>query len=144
MSTKGRIDTIRLIAGQNQALSGSAQLNAIVGECNRILTADRFNKNYGWLLKVLHTTRALDTSLKQVISHKGWNSTSDLYSLGAYLLVLTQHGVLSENQRKDFQKSVVDKRNKYMHEAGAMPNKLEADAILNEMHSCLVFVLSNT
>ncbi|MGV9540179.1 hypothetical protein [Nocardia beijingensis] len=39
---------------------------------------------------------------------------------------------------------IVDKRNRYMHRAGAMPNRLDANSILNEMDACLSFVLANT
>lgn len=144
MSAKNRVDTIRVIAGQNQALKTSPKLSAILGEFNRIISAERYKKDYGWLLKVLHTTRALDTSLNVVIMHKAWNGATDPNSLGSYLKILANKGVLTPRQGKDFQRTIVKKRNKYMHQAGAMPDKLEADSILSEMQSCLVIVLSNT
>ena len=43
---------------------GSAKLPAIIGELNRIAAFEK--KNTDWLLKVLHTTRALDSSLREV------------------------------------------------------------------------------
>jgi hypothetical protein len=144
MSAKKRLDTIRVIASKNKALYTSARQAAILGEFNRIAVTERSGKHDGWLLTVLHTTKALDTSLSEVIKSKGWSAQSDLYSLGVYLKAFAQHSILTEKQRIDFQKPLVDKRNKYMHEAGATPDKLEADSILNEMHAYLILVLLNT
>ncbi|MEU2032756.1 hypothetical protein [Nocardia amamiensis] len=124
------------------ALRQSSALPDIVHEFNRIAVAERSNKLDSWLLKVLHTTRALDTSLSEVLAHKGWSAKTP--SLGFYIAVLATHKVLTTKQRDDFQKAIVNKRNRYMHRAGAMPNKMDANSILNEMHTCLSIVLSNT
>jgi hypothetical protein len=142
VSAKNRLDTLRVIIGANPALNSSPRLTDIYGEFNLILSAERHNKNYGWLLKVLHTTRALDTSLSELLAYKGWNSQSKAYNLGRYLAILTNNGILNAKQRQDFRKTIVDKRNKYMHQAASMPTKQEADRILSEMHSCLSFVLA--
>ena len=45
-------------------------------------------------------------------------------------------------EKAGYETGIVKKRNKYMHEAGAMPDQLEADRILSEMHACLTVVLS--
>jgi hypothetical protein len=137
-------DLLRVMAGQHKALNVSPKLAAILGEFNLIASAKHITDNNGWLLKLLHTTRALDTCLSEVIAYMGWNTqSSDPKGLGSYLLTLRKNGVLTEEQRIDYRRSLADKRNKYMHEAGAMPDKLEANSILNEMHSCLVVVLAN-
>lgn len=134
---------MRVIASAHPALKNSPSLTDIVHELNRIAAAERTDKKDSWLLKVLHSTRALDTSLSEVLAHKGWAPTSK-FSLGAYLAELQSHGVLTPKQRSNFQKAIADPRNRYMHRAGAMPSRLEANSILNEMDACLSFVLANT
>lgn len=143
MSKNTRLDTMRLLASVHPALRNSPVLTDIVHELNRIAAAERSDKTDSWLLKVLHTTRALDTSLSEVLAHKGWTPTGK-FGLGAYLIELEKHSVLTPRQQSDFKKAIVDKRNRYMHRAGAMPNRLEANSILNEMDACLSFVLANT
>ncbi len=134
---------MRILAGAHPALRNSPALTDIVHELNRIAAAERSNKEDSWLLKVLHATRALDTSLSEVLAHKGWTPDKK-FGLGAYLIELETRGVINSRQRRDFQKAIADKRNRYMHQAGAMPNHLEANSILNEMDTCLSFVLTNT
>ena len=93
-------------------------------------------------MEILYTTRALDTCLSEIITHKNWHGQSEKYSLGSYLKVLANNGALNEQLRKYYQQNVVVKRNKYMHEAGATPDKLIADRVLNEMLACLSIVLA--
>ncbi|WP_405180803.1 hypothetical protein [Nocardia sp. NBC_01377] len=149
MPKKNRLNTMRVLASAHPALRGSLLLNDIIHELNRIAAAERSDKTDSWLLKVLHTTRALDTSLKEVLAHKGWTPTDKKtgkpkFGLGAYLIELQIHGVLTPRQRDNFQKAIVDKRNRYMHQAGTMPNRLEANTILNEMDTCLSVIFTNT
>lgn len=139
MSYKRRVDTLRILAGGNPILSRSNRLTAIYGELGRIATIRRRNAPDGWLLAVLHTTRALDTSLSELIDAKGWTNHR---GLGGYFRELEARGVLTSNQRQAFRNNLANKRNKYMHEAGAMPSNLEADYLLAEMHHCLVVVLA--
>jgi hypothetical protein len=107
---------------------------------NRILSSERVSRHNGWLLAVLHTTRTLDTSLAEILLHKGWISTPQ--SLGKYLIQLNSHNVLSPGEKNYYNVSIVKSRNKYMHEAGAMPTQIEADRILSEMHACLSIILA--
>jgi hypothetical protein len=107
---------------------------------NRIITSSNLPKHNGWLLSVLHTTRTLDTVLSEIVVFKGW--TANPPSLGSYLKALSGNGALWPHERTGYENSIVRKRNKYMHEAGAMPDQLEADRILNEMHACITVVLS--
>ncbi|WP_373140408.1 hypothetical protein [Mycobacterium marinum] len=141
--SKKRLDTILAIASSRAALSNSTKLNLIIGEFNSIATADSVSKEYRWLLKILYTTRALDTCLSEIIAHKNWHGQSEKYSLGSYLKVLANNGALNENLRVYYQKNVVeDKRNKYMHETGATPDRLIADRVLSEMLACLSTILA--
>jgi hypothetical protein len=141
MPYKKRVDTIRLIAANHGALKGSAKLNSIVAELNRINAAGRLSTHNGWLLAVLHTTRSLDTMLAEIIAHKAWAAGGN--SLGAYLITLAKYGALTPKEQKGFQDNLVKVRNKYMHEADAMPHKLAANSLLNEMHTCIATVLKN-
>lgn len=140
MSRPSRVKTIQMITSGSKNLKGSPKLSAILGELNRVELAGRVKGDRAWLLAVLHTTRALDTTLSELIADKGWGT--DMHSLGDYLKELDKRGVLMQGERKQYQKDVVHKRNKYMHQAGAMPQKQEADFILREMETLLTAVFA--
>lgn len=140
MTSKKRVETIRILIGQHPALSASTKLAALYGELNRILDSERSKRDSSWLLSVLHTTRALDTTLSELLAAKNWTCAQP--NLNEYLKVLTKQNVLSDKERGAFSKEIVHKRNKYMHEAGAFPAKPEADGILREMEACLTIVVS--
>lgn len=139
MSYKDRVDTLRVVIGGSRVLAGSRKLNLIIGEVNRIAAADRVPRHNGWLLAVVHTTRALDTTLSEIIIFKAWQSRNR--SLGSYLSALQSHRIISNAEHQRYKQEIVDKRNKYMHEAGAMPSQLDANKVLNEMHACLSTIL---
>ena len=141
MSYKKRVDTLRVIMSGSPYIQNSSRRNAIIGEVNRINGVSRAAKSNGWLLAVLHTTRALDTALAEIVDAKGWKTTKTV-SLGGYIVALASNGILSPFERNEYQNDLVNKRNKYMHEAGAMPNQVEANAILGKMHACIVAVLA--
>lgn len=92
------------------------------------------------LLRVLHSTRALDTALQLFVAHHGIPAGR---SLGAYLQALEtyKHSTLSllpGSDRLRYQTDIVDKRNVYIHEAGAFPvNEREIAVLLGDMHLCL-------
>lgn len=140
MSYKGRVDTMRLLVDSHHILHSSSKLNMIAGEMNRIVAVRSLPRHNGWLLSVLHTTRTLDTVLSEILSYKGWTASPP--SIGGYLKSLVGNGVIWSHERAGYEASIVKKRNKYMHEAGAMPDQLEADRILNEMHACMTVVLA--
>ncbi len=137
MTTKKRVDTLRLLVGQNPLLSQSTKLTALYGELNRLLAIRTAKHDSRWLLSVLHTTRALDTTLSELLTAKHWGAGTNL---NAHLVVLAKHNVVTAAELAAFRKEIVHKRNKYMHEAGATPTQLEADRMLREMESCLAIV----
>jgi hypothetical protein len=141
MSRKKRIDTLRILISGHQALSNSIRLTDITGELNRISASGRLPRRSGWLLAVLHTTRALDTTLGEILFTKGWDPNRTSKSLGSHLTRLNRNAILTQAQRTHYQAKVVDERNKYMHQAGAIPSKIDADAILAEMDACITHVL---
>jgi hypothetical protein len=136
---KERVGLLRVLIASHPVLRGSAKSAAIADEINRIATAGRFARRSRWLLSVLHTTRTMDTTLSEVLVLKGWSARGK--SLGSYLRELEKKRILTNSQVQQYQLSVVDKRNTYMHQAGAAPSKLEADTILAEMHACVSHVL---
>ena len=140
MTYKQRVDMLRVLVDGHPIVRSSPKLSQIVGEMNRITASVKVPKNNGWLLSVLHTTRTLDTTLSEIVRYKGWQV--QVPSLGRYLSVLCNNGVLWPPEKNDYSDKIVKKRNKYMHEAGAMPNQLEADGLLSEMHACLTLILS--
>jgi len=141
MSAKKRIETLAALTSSHRTLINSPKLAQILGELNRIVQAERAPTTYAWILKVLHTTRALDTSLAEVLAHQGWSIGDDNPSLGVYLKTFEKKRVLTPTQRLAFRQAVADKRNLYMHQAGAMPSPTEADKILSEMDACLALIL---
>ncbi len=99
------------------------------------------------LLQVIHASRALDTLLKEFVRYHGCNPRKGTpNSLGSYLVALEEHSVtglgnLHRNQRKRFQRVIVDPRNKYTHEAGATPaTDAELAMFLSEIDACLAAV----
>lgn len=140
MSYKKRVDTLRVLLDGHPLLKGSPYLTEITGEANRITHAGRLATERGWLLSVLHTTRTLDTTMQELCSAKKWTSKP---SLGGYLKTISQNRSHLAGACAGYQKSIVDPRNKYMHRAGAHPQRAEADKILSEMHSCVALLLTH-
>ena len=143
MSSKNRVATLQIIISAHSSLSSSPKLTDILGELNRVTAAAKVPKHNGWLLGLLHTTRALDTTLREVVKDKGWLSPK-YQSLGGYLNALQNNQIISPSECSQWRQSIVDRRNKYMHSAGAMPTQLETDAILSEMQACVAVVLAKT
>jgi hypothetical protein len=141
MPRQARLSTMILTIGAHPIMTNSSKLARIYGEINQIGIAER-SGNSNWLLHVLHTTRALDTCLSEILTAKGWNVGKK--NLGTYFATLATHHVLRGNQNTYYTKTLANPRNKYMHEAGATPTMQEARTIFNEMYSCLDTVLQNT
>jgi hypothetical protein len=137
---KPRVETLRILISGHPALTASARLNDITNELRLIATSSRFPRRSGWLLAVLHTTRALDTTLSEVLAFRSWRSRSP--TLGSYLVELRNRSVITTTERIHYQAAVVDRRNTYMHQAGTIPTRIEADSILAEMHACVAVVLN--
>jgi hypothetical protein len=68
-------------------------------------------------------------------------------SLGSYLYGLktqtsTLTGAISEADRDNYQTKIVNRRNTYMHEAGAFPSERDVRTLLADMEACLSQVLA--
>lgn len=96
------------------------------------------------LLQVLHSTRALDSFLSAFALYHGCRGRSK--SLGGYLNALERHrssniSQLPSGTASYYQGTIVNKRNLYMHEAGAFPaSSTEINTLLSEMHNLIVTI----
>lgn len=143
-----RVNTIRaLVAGSvistNPALL--ARIDQELQEVYRVVRVPQLPRRR--LLQVLHTTRSLDSGLAFFLQHHAVPHPGR--ALGSYLRALVQnagHPVLAPlpvGARTHYQASIVDVRNRYMHEAGAFPGTDgEIMTLLSEMDACLAQVLS--
>lgn len=99
-----------------------------------------------YLLQVLHATRALDSTLRAFLIHHGILGGAN--ALGQYLRALRDNATgipaaLAEAQRANYQNTVVNPRNTFMHQAGAAPlNDAQVANLLAEMDACLVDVFN--
>lgn len=143
---KNRIDTIITIINGCPAMQGPS-LSKIKSEFRAVLDADDVSpirrRN---LLKILHSTRALDSSLSTFLdSH---NLLGSSHSMGSYLHQLRRHqetsiSNISEAERSKYQRSIVKVRNKHMHEAHEYPRDERAvNELLSEMQALILRVMS--
>ncbi len=107
-----------------------------VNDVNGIAPPPRKN-----ILKILHSTRALDTTLQSFLDHHGIRGTS--HSIGQYISQLTNHrlpylGKLSVQERTKYQKEIVNHRNKYLHIANTYPsNDRDVYKLIAEMEALI-------
>jgi hypothetical protein len=134
---KKRIDLIKtLLAGSNISSMGS-RYSDVLSEFNEVHNSSRIsNVRKKRLIQILHATRGLDTSLSILV----WLYTkkADSNSLGSYLHDLVHLRKFNHTTRDHFQRIIVDKRNLFMHKAGAYPiSDSEVKVILSEIQQCL-------
>lgn len=125
----------------------SSRAQAVKNEFDRVDVVDGMvsNPQQQLLNKVLHTTRAMDTGMRTFLEINGVIPSG--YSMGNYLSDLRKGKTgkftrLSGGLSDRIQVSVVDKRNKYMHAAGAFPSKSETDQIAEDVASYLQTILN--
>jgi hypothetical protein len=108
--------------------------------CDRVMPEKRKR-----LLQVLHATRALDTTLGEVLVQNGISSPP--MSLGPRLRQLAHipsgtRGHLSQSAIQGYVAAISTGRNKYAHRANAFPSStLEVDRIVSEVGACLADIL---
>lgn len=98
------------------------------------------------LNKVLHSTRAMDTSMRTILELFNAMPRKQ-YSMGSYIAQFQKgkdkcFGKLNGSLAYRIQTSVVEKRNKYLHAAGQYPTKQEAEQIVNDVESYLQTILN--
>jgi hypothetical protein len=108
MSRKRRIATLRVLVRGHPMLKNSPKILNIVSEVNRIESSGRLSNPNGWLLAVLHTTRALDTTLSEIVRKKRW-PIGRYPGLGAYLSTLEDHKVIKSHENAQYTNSLLKK-----------------------------------
>ncbi len=129
-----------LVAGSKIAKRDTA---ALVRELEEVYVARRVARvPRRLLLQVLHSTRGLDGSLKAFILAAGEKPGT---SLGRMLNQLESKGVrgrkLPSGTASQLQTSIVDERNRFIHQADVYPKQdAEIATLLSEMDACLTQV----
>jgi len=146
---KARVRTLQALVMGTPCLAAHSKLHSIQDEFNEVYAVRKVRRaTRRRILEVLHSTRALDTTLATFVGHHGCRSPGKPapVNLGRYLYALRDHtvaglGRLAETQRHHFDSNIVKLRNRYMHEAGTFP-AIDADVqvLLSEMDTCLTVV----
>jgi hypothetical protein len=145
-----RRDTIDiLISNSIIGRNATHECPIIKGELNQIFNVENIsNNNRKRILKILYSTRALDTTLRVFLDQHGIRNSGD-FALGDYLKRLVNHvhtgGLqrLNESSRTKYQEKIVDKRNVYLHNAGRYPTtENEVNTILSEIDSCIIEIMN--
>jgi len=136
---KARVSALQTVVAGSPLPPNDVQ--RITTELTQVYTAGRVRLvGRRLLLQVLHSTRALDSTLAALILAAGGQGPT---SLGNSLNHLRQVGLngnrLTETLRIRYQNGIVRPRNVYMHQAGAYPaNTTEVGQLLADMQACLV------
>lgn len=146
---KARVRTLQALVAGIPCLATHPSLSDIRSEFGEVYAVRKIRRaTRRRILEVLHSTRALDTTLGAYVGHHGCRTPGKPApkSLGQYLYALRDHGVaglgrLTDAHRRHFNSTIANPRNRYMHEAGAFP-PAEADVqvLLSEMDTCLTVV----
>ena len=148
MSRKKEFDTIQIeftsLCKGNVALEDNVSIvhkELIVTES---IKTDSKANSLSNVHKVFHGTRALDSSFRTFLEI--YHATPAQKSLGTYLTRLTRSGYgytpLNASLKARLQTDVVDKRNKFLHSAGAYPNKKETEAMVETICSAIHTLLT--
>lgn len=139
-----RLATIEILVQGSSAASHPAN-GMLVSEHRMLADSARVSSPRRELLQVLHTARLLEAFLGSIVAQHQIPIPEKKKSLGGYLTVLKTHtritiANLPEGRRSLHQKYVVDVRNHFLHNAGVVPTKKQADELLSSMHTCLADV----
>jgi len=151
-----RIETLKVIAAS--LLGNTIPCQKVLKEFEEVKRVDSMaiEEKIRRLLQILHSTRALDSTLAAFIKNYGYTDPSDpskkVKSLYGYLYLICFGNPATANIRRlkksdldKYQQKIVNERNRYMHEADAFPiNDLEILLLLSEMNECLAKVFSLT
>lgn len=143
---KDRINTIIALLNSSNSITAN-DLSKVKNEFQQAIGVDSLNPtNRRNIMKVLHSTRALDSTLSAILVHYGLKGLS--HSLGQYIRKFELHshhslGNLSNAERHKYQASIVDLRNKYLHQADSYPkNDKEVYLLISEMQALLTRIAS--
>ena len=141
-----RIDTIVALLNSNPAIIPT-NFRKLKSEFEQVIAVNILTpmtrKN---LVKILHSTRALDTTLQILISHYGL--AANIYSLGPLIDKFSNHtstrlGTMTRVETNRFKRSIADVRNKHLHNAGSYPrDEGEVYQLISEMEALITRVLA--
>ena len=145
MSNVKRVQLLRaIVAGAKARTAGTGFVHVDL-ELQEIVGVKRTSpERRRMLLEVLHSTRALDTALKEVLRSHG---VTPQHSLGPILGQLTllpvgAPGYLTPANRARFHQTVRVARNNLAHNANAFPrSSRETQGILSEIEACFVLAV---
>jgi hypothetical protein len=140
-----RINTIVALLNSNSAIT-HANFRTLKAEFEQVLEVNSISpmtrRN---LMKVLHSTRGLDTTLKNIVSHY---HLGVVHSLGPLIDKFYNHshstfGKMFQIECNRYKRSIADIRNTHLHSAGSYP-RTEGDVsnLISEMEALLTRVLS--
>jgi hypothetical protein len=141
-----RINTIIAIVNSCPSLT-NANINKLKTEFRQIIDVDTISPpKRRHILKILHSTRALDSTLKAILDY--YNIRDRNHSIGQYITQFTNHtlptlGKLSSSERAKYQREIADIRNTHLHNADSYPrNDSEVYQLISEMHALISRVTS--
>lgn len=141
---KDRIQTIVAIINGHPSLT-AANINKLKAEFHEVISVHEVSKiRRRHILKILHSTRALDSTLKAILDHH--RIRGGAHSLGQYLFQFRNHnsaGVskLTNSERAKYQDSIVKVRNEHLHNADSYPkNDRKVLELIAEMHALMMRV----
>ena len=145
---KARVHTLQALCAGLPCLATSSSLGNIQSEFAEVHAVGRIRfVRRRRILEILHSTRALDTTLRVFITHHGCTGRRGTpRGLGQYLCALRDHSVaglghLTPTDTQRFVRNISDERNRYIHEAGKNPTAdVDVQILLSEMHACLTIV----
>lgn len=141
-----RINTIIAILNSCPSLS-NANLNKLKLEFKQVIEVDSINPTKRRnILKILHSTRALDSTLKAILDY--YTIRGSNYSLGKYIYQFAGHrhpilGKISASERDKYIREISNIRNNHLHNADSYPkNEREVFQLISEMQALITRVTS--
>lgn len=143
---KNRIMT--MIALLNSCNSISKQnLNKVKAEFHQVVDVDHISPTRRRnLLKILHSTRGLDSTLRVFLDYHGIRNGTQ--AIGQFIIQLEKHkspslSNLSNSERIKYQNRIVNLRNLYLHTADSYPRtEREVNELISDMHALLSRVMT--
>jgi len=139
-----RINTIIAIVNSSPSLT-NANINKLKTEFRQVIEVDAIAPpRRKHILKILHSTRALDSTLKAILDH--YHIRNGKHSIGQYITQFTVHtnpalGKLSASERAKYQREIADIRNTHLHNADSYPrNDSEVFQLISEMQALITRV----
>ena len=137
--TERRINTIKNLI-QGSRVGNNPRISAIIDDLNEVIHVSTINpERRKRLFKIIHMSRGFDSFLSEYSGERN-------RSLGHYLITISQQGRRTSTGTvldvQFYQREIVDKRNRFMHEAGSYPaGELEVNRIISEIDNCISIVV---